>query len=109
MLFKPEGIKAVGEAEADRIAKKAEAQNKFGQAAVLEMFFQVLPQIVENAAHPLEKVEKIVMYGDGNTSRLIGDVLKITDQTIEGLEQATGMDIGTIIKSYAESKAKLDA
>lgn len=41
---------------------------KMGKAAVLEMYFNALPDVVKNAAEPLTKVDKITMYGDGNSA-----------------------------------------
>lgn len=82
---KAAGIAAVGEAEAAAIEKKAEAQKKMGEASIMEMYFNALPKIVANASAPLTNVDKIVQYGDGNSSRLVGDVMKITNQVIEGL------------------------
>ena len=63
-----EGIRAKGLAEAEAIEKKAEAQKKMGEASVLEMYLEALPLIVQNAAAPLAQTDKIVMYGDGNSS-----------------------------------------
>ena len=41
-----EGIRAKGIAEAEAIEKKAEAQRKMGEASVLEMYLNALPEIV---------------------------------------------------------------
>ena len=58
-LAEAEAIRAKAVAEAEGIEKKAEAMAKMGEAAVLEMYFKALPEVVKNAAAPLEKVEKI--------------------------------------------------
>ena len=49
-----EGIRAKGIAEAEAIEKKAEAQKKMGEASILEMYLAALPEVVKNAAAPLE-------------------------------------------------------
>lgn len=95
-----EGIRAVGEAEAQAIEKKAEAQKKMGDASVLEMYFRALPQIVASAAGPLEKVDSIVMYGNGNTEQLVGEVMKNTNQIQNAIKEATGLDIAALINQY---------
>ena len=70
-----EGIRAVGEAEAEAIKlkalaeaegidKKAEAMKKYGEAAVVEMIMNALPEIAKNVSEPLSKVDKITMYGE---------------------------------------------
>ena len=70
-----EGIRAKGLAEAEAIEKKAEAQKKMGEASVLEMYLTALPEVVKNAAEPLSRTDKIVMYGDGNSTKLVKDVM----------------------------------
>lgn len=110
-----EGIAAVGQAEADAIRAKglaeaeginakAEAMKKYGEAAVLEMYFKALPDIVKNAAAPLENVDKITMYGDGNSSRMVGDIISSTTKITDGLSEATGVDIRAILSGFLNSK-----
>ncbi|MCR4771591.1 MAG: flotillin family protein [Oscillospiraceae bacterium] len=101
-----EGIRARGLAEAEAIEKKAEAQKKMGEASVLEMYLSVLPEIVRNAAEPLAKTDKIVMYGDGNTTRLLRDVMNGASQITEGMKQTTGLDIGALLASVAGGKTQ---
>lgn len=95
------GIAAVGEAEAMAIEKKAEAQKKMGEASVLDMYFQVLPHIVAAAAEPLGNVDAITMYGEGNSTKLVKDVMTSANQIIEAVKDTTGIDISEIIHSYS--------
>jgi flotillin len=103
------GIRAKGLAEAEAIEKKAEAQKKMGEASVLEMYLTALPEVVKNAASPLSQTDRIVMYGDGNTTKLVRDVMNSTDQVIEGVKQATGIDLASIIAGFAGGKAAVAA
>ena len=100
-----EGIRAKGLAEAEAIEKKAEAQKKMGEASVLEMYLTALPEVVKNAATPLAQTDKIVMYGDGNSTKLVRDVMNSTDQIMEGMKQSTGIDLASIIAGFAGGKA----
>ena len=43
---------------------------KYGEAAVVEMVMKALPEIAKNVAEPLSKVDKITMYGEGNSAKL---------------------------------------
>ena len=99
-----EGIAAVGGAEAEAIDKKAEAQKKMGEASILEMYFDMLPKAVANAAAPLTNVDSITMYGEGNSTKMVGDVMKSTNQVMEAIQGATGIDLSTVISSYLGSK-----
>jgi len=100
-----EGIRAKGLAEAEAIEKKAEAQKKMGEASVLEMYLTALPEVVKNAATPLAQTDKIVMYGEGNSTKLVRDVMTSADQVIESVKQSTGIDISAILAGYAGGKA----
>lgn len=100
-----EGIRAKGLAEAEAIEKKAEAQKKMGEASVLEMYLNALPEVVKNASEPLAKTNKIVMYGDGNSTKIIKDVMNGANQVIEGMKESTGIDIGSLLAGYAGAKA----
>ena len=91
------GIRAKGLAEAEAIEKKAEAQKKMGEASVLEMYLTALPEVVKNAASPLSQTDKIVMYGDGNATKVVKDVMSSTSQIMEGMKESTGIDLGALL------------
>ncbi|MCI8870798.1 MAG: flotillin family protein [Lawsonibacter sp.] len=92
-----EGIRAKGLAEAEAIEKKAEAQRKMGEASVLEMYLSALPDVVRSAAAPLAQTDKIVMYGDGNSTRLVKDVMTSASQVMDGMKESTGIDLQALL------------
>ena len=98
------GQRVFGENRPQEFEKKAEAQRKMGEASILEMYLAALPEVVKNAAAPLAQTDKIVMYGDGNSSRLVKDVMQSSSQIIEGLKESTGIDIASLIAGYAGGK-----
>ena len=104
-----EGIRARGLAEAEAIEKKAEAQKRMGEASIIEMYLSALPEVVKNAAAPLAQTDKIVMYGDGNSSKLVRDVMNSSNQILEGLKEATGVDLSNLMKSAAARTAAAPA
>ena len=104
-----EGIRAKGLAEAEAIEKKAEAQKKMGEASVLEMYLTALPEVVKGAAAPLAQTDKIVMYGDGNSTRLVRDVMNSADQVMEGVKQSTGIDLANLLAGFVGGKAAIAA
>ena len=97
-----EGIRAKGLAEAEAIEKKAEAQKKMGEASVLEMYLEALPEVVKNAAAPLERTDKIVMYGDGNSTKLVRDVMNSANQVVDGMRESTGIDLASLLAGNPE-------
>ncbi len=96
-----EGIRAKGLAEAEAIEKKAEAQRKMGEASVLEMYLSALPEVVKNAAAPLAQTDKIVMYGDGNSTKLVKDVMSSASQIMDGMKESTGLDLTALLAGVA--------
>lgn len=96
-IAEAEAIRAKAIAEAEGIEKKALAQAKMKEASILEMYFAVLPQIAENVAKPLSSVDKITMYGEGNSAKMVSDIVNSTTQISEGLTQGLGIDIKTLL------------
>lgn len=103
-LAEAEAIRAKAIAEAEGIEKKAEAMTKMGEAAVLEMYFKALPEVVKNAATPLNNVDKITMYGDGNSAKLIKDIMGTVTQVTDGLKESTGVDLTAVLSGFLGGK-----
>ena len=101
-LAEAETIKAKSVAEAEGIERKAEAQAKMGQASVIDMLTAVIPEVAKSVAEPLAKVDKITMYGDGNSTKLIGDITNSVTKVIAGVGESTGVDISKMVKDFAE-------
>ncbi len=104
-----EGIRAKGLAEAEAIEKKAEAQRKMGEASVLEMYLTALPEVVKNAASPLAQTDKIVMYGDGNSTKLVRDVMSSASQIMDGMKESTGIDLQALLAGVVGGKVAASA
>lgn len=112
---KAEGIAAVGKAEAQAIKakalaeaegidKKAEAMRKMGEAAVIEMIMGALPEIAKNVAAPLANVDKITMYGEGNSAKLISDIVNSTNQVTTGITEGMGIDLKALLSGMIGGK-----
>lgn len=99
-----DAIKAKALAEAEGIEKKAEAMKMMGEAAILEMYFKAMPEIARNIAEPLAKVDKITMYGDGNTSKLVKDIVGTFTQVSDGLKESTGVDVQAVLSGFLGGK-----
>jgi flotillin len=104
-IAEADAIRAKAVAEAEGIEKKAEAMAKMGEAAVLEMYFKALPEVVKNAAEPLNNVDRITMYGDGNSTKLMKDVMGTVVQITDGLKESTGVDLQAVLSGFLAGKA----
>lgn len=103
-LAEADGIRAKGLAEAEGIEKKAQAMKLMEEAAVLEMYFKVLPEVAANVAKPLENIDKITMYGEGNTAKMVADITKSTTQITEGLTEGLGIDVKSMLAGFLGGK-----
>ena len=99
-----EAIRAKAVAEAEGIEKKAEAMQKMGEAAVLEMFFNMYPLAMEAAAKPLGNVDQIMMFGEGNSAKLVGDIVNSSKQVIEGIKTSLGIDPMALLAGFVGGK-----
>lgn len=89
------------EAEADGLDRKAEAMKKYGDAAVTEMLVNVLPDIAKAVATPLANVDSITMYGEGNSGKMVGDIMTSMNQITNGM----GLDIRDLIQATLTGRA----
>lgn len=91
-------VKARGVGEAEGLKAQAEAYNAMNNPLVVaQEYVKALPELVRAAAEPLSKVESITMYGEGNSSKLVGDTTRTVSQISEGLSDAIGIDLKSII------------
>ncbi len=104
LFAEAEGIREKGLAEAESLDKKAEALKKMDKAAIAEMYFKALPEVAKNVAEPLSKVDSITMYGDGNSTKMIGDITKSIDQVSSGIGDALGIDMKSVIAGFLGGK-----
>lgn len=65
-IAKAEAMEAVGRAEAERMRLRAEAYSKYGDAAILNLILDTLPQIAAEVAAPLSKTKEIVIMNGSN-------------------------------------------
>ncbi len=88
-----QAIRAKLSAEAEGLDKKAEAMKKYGEAAITEMLVKALPDIAKAVATPLSNVDSITMYGEGNSSKMVGDIMTTMNQITNGM----GLDVKELI------------
>lgn len=103
-IAEAEAIRARAMAEAEGIDRKAEAMQKYGEAAIVEMVMNALPVIAKNVAEPLSRVDRITMYGEGNNTRLLQDIVTGTTQVTEGLTQGMGIDLRALLAGILGGK-----
>ena len=94
-----EAIRMKGEAEAEAMRLKAEAMQLYGQAAMMEMVTDKLPDIARAVSEPLSKTDKIILFGEGGATSMARDTAGTMLQTFEAVKEAVGLDIPKTIRN----------
>ncbi|MCX4963538.1 SPFH domain-containing protein [Streptomyces sp. NBC_00654] len=92
-------IAAKGSAEAEAMQKKADAFAQYGDAAVLQMLVEVLPQVVAKASEPLSAVDKLTVISTDGASQLARTVTDNVAQGMELLNSTTGVDFAALLQN----------
>ena len=111
-----DAIKAKGEAEADAIRAKgiadaeakdrlAVAMEKYGEAAVVEMVIERLPEIMGAVSKPMEQIDKITVIDNGGkegASKVAKTVSDIAANGFEVLNDLTGIDLAQMMRNFVD-------
>ena len=92
-------IRVSGEAKADAQAKLGEAFEKNGTSMLAKQLIELLPQLVENAAKPLEAIDQLTVFDGGKGVTDTG--LSTLPQIFEMIKSTTGMDIADMATQRA--------
>lgn len=84
-------------AEAEGIVAISKAKNEAGTFEQNLAYLEKCADITKAVAEPLSKTEKVVMYGDGNPSQLIRDVMSASNQVVEGIREGGQIDLPKIM------------
>jgi len=92
-------VQAVGESEAERLRRKAAAFKSYGDAAVMAMVLESLPQIAAEVSAPLAKTDEIVMLGGSGC--LTEGVTKLVGELPPAVKSLTGVDMNKMFSKLA--------
>ncbi|MGX8703840.1 MAG: flotillin domain-containing protein, partial [bacterium] len=98
-----EAIRAKGIAEANAMEKKAEAYQKYNQAAMAEMMIKILPEVAKNIADPLSKIGDITIIGGGSAANgmdaVADNVPLVMSKLFKTMKETTGIDFTEIMRA----------
>lgn len=95
-----EAIRAKGLAEAEAMEKKAEAYQKYNNAAMAEMMINVLPEIAGKISEPLSQIDKITIIGGSEgVGDMAGNVPAVMAKLFESMKETVGIDLSDIMKA----------
>ena len=94
-------ILARGEAEASAMEKKATAYGQYGDAAVLDLLADMLPQLVREAAAPMSAIDKITVISTDGASQLTKSVAGNVTQGMQLASDLIGVDLSSLFQRLA--------
>ncbi|WP_025699767.1 flotillin family protein, partial [Paenibacillus durus] len=100
-----EVIRLRGLAEAEAKEKLAEAFQKFGEAAVLDIIVKMLPELAGRIAEPLSSIDKLTVVDTGNgegAARVSNYVTGLMATAPEMLKSVSGIDVEGLIKGLTK-------
>uniref|UniRef100_A0A672KLV8 Flotillin n=1 Tax=Sinocyclocheilus grahami TaxID=75366 RepID=A0A672KLV8_SINGR len=93
-------LEAKGRAEAEQMAKKAEAFKQYKEGAMVDMLLEKLPLMAEEISKPLCAAQKVTMVSSGGSevgaAKLTGEVLEIMTRLPSAVEKLTGVKISQV-------------
>ncbi|WP_317891284.1 flotillin family protein [Paenibacillus oceani] len=98
-----EVIRLRGLAEAEAKQKLAEAFEKFGEAAVLDIIVKMLPELAGKVAQPISSIDKLTVVDTGNgegAARLSNYVTSLMATAPEMLKSVSGIDLDKLVKGF---------
>merc|ERR1719427_2296600 len=84
-------VEAVGRAEAESMRMKASAYKQYGDAAIMSLVLEALPQIAAEVAAPLAKTDEIVLIGGAD--RTTEEINKLVGTLPPAIQALSGVDI----------------
>ncbi|MGY5238816.1 SPFH domain-containing protein [Clostridium tertium] len=106
-LAEADAIKAKGIAEAEAKDRLAEAMAKYGEAAIVEMVVNSLPDVMKEVASPLQQIDKLTVIDNGGSqgaSKVAKIVTDVTTNGFEVLKDITGVDLANVLNNFVNKK-----
>ncbi|WP_159883715.1 flotillin family protein [Paenibacillus puerhi] len=107
-----EVIRLKGLAEAEAKEKLAEAFEKFGEAAILDIIVKMLPELAGKIADPIKSIDKLTVVDTGNgqgATRVSNYVTELMATAPEMLKSVSGLDVEQLIKNFTAKTASKPA
>ena len=104
---KADSIREIGKAEAESKTALAQALKEYGQEAIATLMIEAYPEMIRAVSEPLGNIDKITVVDSGNgkgASSLTNTALNTLTSSQEAFKDAVGLDLASLIESYAGTK-----
>jgi flotillin len=98
-------ILARGNAEATAMEKRATAYEQYGQAAILDLLADMLPQLVREAAAPMSAIDKMTIISTDGASQLTRTTAQNVTQGLQLASDIIGIDLAALFRNLAAEKS----
>ncbi len=88
-----------GEAEAKALALRAEAFQKFNEAAIIQTVLGMLPDIVRAAAEPMGRIDSLTVLSNDGASELVRNTTRTVTEATATVKGLTGLDVPALISN----------
>ncbi|HUR16590.1 MAG TPA: SPFH domain-containing protein, partial [Candidatus Limnocylindrales bacterium] len=88
-----------GEAEAKALALRAEAFQKFNEAAIIQTVLGMLPEIVRAAAEPMSSIDNLTVLSNDGASELVKNTTRTVAEASATVKGLTGLDVPALISN----------
>ncbi|MDT0631846.1 flotillin family protein [Rubrivirga sp. S365] len=108
-LAEAEVIRERGFAEAEAKEKLADAFEKYGEAAVLDLLAKMMPELAREVSKPLASIDKLTVVdtgsgaGAGRVTDTVAQLMATTPELVRGI---TGVDLGALAQRFATGGAE---
>ncbi|GGP09637.1 flotillin family protein [Oceanobacillus neutriphilus] len=105
-----EVIRLKGLAEAEAKEKVAQAFEKYGEAAILDMVIKMLPDYAKQVASPLSNIDKITVVDtgsngpNGGANKVSSYATNLISTLQENLKETSGIDIKELLAGASKGK-----
>ncbi len=94
-----------GQAAAEALGMKAEAYQRFNQAAVLAAILEAMPSIVSAAAEPMSNIDNLTVLSTDGASSVVKTTTETVAQASATIKGLTGLDVASLIGSALPAQA----
>ena len=98
-------VLARGNAEAEAMQQRAEAFSHYNEAAVLELFVKILPEVARELASPMASIDSLTVLSTDGAAALPRQVTENLAQTLQMLKGATGVDLQQLVQRATRGHA----
>ena len=102
-------ILAKGQAEAESMNQKADAYEQYGQAAIIDLLADMLPNVIREASAPMASIDKMTVISTDGASEVAKSVTGNVAQGMQLASDVLGVDLTALFQQLASQAGGAEA